>query len=149
MDKQAEELEEALEDAEVVRVGEGIQIIFDSAILFDVDSEVLKANSREDLEKLAGSLKEYPNTDVVIVGHTDSTGPEEYNQSLSERRAGSAASLLMASGISSSRITTLGKGELEPVDTNDTVTGRQANRRVEIAIFANEEYRESLEASEG
>lgn len=149
MDQQAEELEEALDDADVVRVGEGIQIVFDSAILFDVDSSTLKEQSRADLEKLAASLMEYQNTDVVIVGHTDATGSEEYNQTLSEKRAGSAADLLLAQGISVDRITTVGKGELEPIDSNETVAGRQANRRVEVAIFANEEYRESLENSEG
>lgn len=149
MDKQAEELEEQLEDADVVRVGEGIQIVFDSAILFDVDSSTLRGESRADLEKLANSLMEYPNTDLVVVGHTDATGSEDYNQSLSERRASSAADLLLAHGISFDRITTVGKGELEPIDSNETVSGRQANRRVEVAIFANEEYRESLESSEG
>ncbi|NND70757.1 MAG: OmpA family protein [Rhodothermales bacterium] len=147
MDQQAEELDESLEDAEIVRVGEGIQIVFDSAILFDVNSSDLKANSVSDLETLAASLKEYPNTDVVIVGHTDATGTEEYNQALSERRAGSAADQLIAAGVSPSRVTTVGKGEMEPVGDNATVDGRQSNRRVEVAIFANEEYRQSLEES--
>lgn len=149
MDNQAEELEEALDDAEIVRVGEGIQVTFDSAILFDVNSDALRDASRTDLEALAASLEAYPNTDIVVVGHTDATGTEEYNQSLSERRAMSAADLMIAAGISPSRVTTLGKGELEPVGDNESVDGRTANRRVEVAIFANEAYRESLENSEG
>jgi outer membrane protein OmpA-like peptidoglycan-associated protein len=145
MDKQAKELEEELENATVERVGEGIQVTFDSAILFDVDSSTLRSTSRNSLNSLASSLQEYPNTDLVIVGHTDATGSDEYNQRLSERRANAAADYLMGGGVGTTRITTLGRGEGEPVATNDTADGRQQNRRVEIAIYANEEYRESLE----
>lgn len=144
MDKQAEELEEDLEGAEVERVGEGIQITFDSAILFDFDSAELRSVARQNLSQLAASLQDYPNTEVLIVGHTDAVGSESYNQRLSENRASSAAQYLVSQGISRSRITTLGKGELEPVASNETDYGRQENRRVEVAIYASEEYRESL-----
>ncbi len=144
MDKQAADLEDDLEGAEIERVGEGIQITFDSGILFGFDSAELRPEARENLTTLAQSLNEYPQTDVVIIGHTDSKGTDVYNQGLSERRAGSASDYLMAQGISSSRITTMGKGESEPVADNETEAGRAQNRRVEIAIFASEEYREEV-----
>ncbi|NNE35715.1 MAG: OmpA family protein, partial [Rhodothermales bacterium] len=140
MDKQAKELEEELEDATIERVGEGIQITMDSAILFDFNSSELRSSSEESLAKLAASLLEYPNTDLVVIGHTDNSGSEEYNQRLSERRAQSAASVLFRSGVTESRVEVGGRGEMEPIDSNETNLGRQANRRVEIAIFANEEY---------
>ncbi len=144
MDKQAEELEDDLEGAEIERVGEGIQITFDSGILFDFDSADLRPEARENLTTLAQSLNEYPQTDVTIIGHTDSKGSDAYNQGLSERRAGSAADYLLAQGVDEGRITTLGKGETEPVADNETEAGRQENRRVEIAIYASEEYREEV-----
>lgn len=144
MDKQAAELERELEGAEVDRVGEGIAIRFDSGILFDFDSAELRPEARDNLRELARSLQQYPNTDAMIVGHTDSRGSDEYNLGLSQRRAESAAQYLVSQGISRSRLTTLGKGEREPVASNDTDYGRQQNRRVEVAIFASEAYREEL-----
>lgn len=144
MDKQAEELEDDLEGAQVERVGEGIQVTFDNAILFGFDSSELSTNARQNLGDLASSLQKYPNTDVVIVGHTDSKGTDDYNQRLSERRANSAAQYLLSQGIAPGRITTLGKGEAEPVASNDSDYGRAQNRRVEVAIFASEEYRDQL-----
>jgi outer membrane protein OmpA-like peptidoglycan-associated protein len=149
MDKQAEELEEELDNATIERVGEGIAITMDAAILFDFDSATIRANSREDLLELASSLQEYDNTDVLVVGHTDATGAETYNLALSERRAKSAASILTENGVTSDRVTMDGRGELEPIADNGTEEGRQANRRVTVAIFASEEYRQQLENSEG
>lgn len=84
MDKQAEELEEELEDAEVERIGEGIKITFDSGILFPFDSSQLTPGSRENVTELAETLKEYEDTNVLIEGHTDSKGPEEYNLGLTQ-----------------------------------------------------------------
>ncbi len=144
MDKQAAELEEELEGAEIERVGEGIQITFDSGILFDFDSSGLRPEARENLSTLATSLQEYPNTELTVVGHTDSRGSDAYNQALSEQRANSAVQYLINQGISRSRITMMGKGETEPVATNETEAGRQQNRRVEIAIYASDEYREEV-----
>ncbi|RMF57285.1 MAG: OmpA family protein [Bacteroidetes bacterium] len=149
MDRQAEELEQELEGAEVERVGEGIIITFDSAILFDVDESTLSGQAQRNLDELAESLARYPQTNVLIAGHTDSTGPEEYNLALSERRARSAAAYLIGRGIDPSRITTVGHGETMPVATNDTEAGRQQNRRVEIAIYASEEYREQAAGAGG
>lgn len=151
MDKQAEDLNDDLENGEVAKVknpetGEtaGLEITFDSALLFDFDSSTLRTNARNDLGDLSQSLQEYPNTNILIVGHTDSRGSNEYNQDLSERRAGSAASYLIDRGVTPDRLTTLGKGETEPVASNDTDYGRQQNRRVEVAIYASEEYREEV-----
>ena len=142
MDKQAEELAEDLEGAEVERVGEGIQITFDSAILFGFDSAEISEPAQMNLNNLAQSLEEYPGTELVIVGHTDAVGDEAYNQELSEERAGSAAAYLAQQGVPADRITTFGKGETEPVASNDTEFGQQQNRRVEMAIFASEELQE-------
>lgn len=149
MDQQAEDLEASLPDAEVERIGEGIRVTFDSGILFPFDSSELQSTARQNLSDLAGSLTEYPNTDVLIVGHTDSTGSDTYNQALSERRADSAASFLVDRGIPRDRIRSEGRGETEPVASNEDETGRQLNRRVEIAIFASEEYRSQLEEQYG
>lgn len=141
MDEQAEELEEDLPGAEVERVGEGIQVTFDSGILFDFDSYALRPEAREHLTNLAASLNEYPESELLIVGHTDSSGAEDYNQTLSENRAEAAGSYLMRIGVLPSRVRTMGLGETEPVGANDTEDGMQQNRRVEVAIFASEEYR--------
>ena len=146
MDKQAEELEAELEGAEVERVGEGIQVTFDSAILFEVNSYTIPAESQVNLGNLATSLIDYPNTEVIIAGHTDSSGPEDYNQQLSEQRADAAATILVKKGVPANRISIVGHGEIEPKASNDTAFGRQQNRRVEVAIFASEEYRNELEA---
>lgn len=144
MDQRAEELEGDLEGAEVERVGEGILVTFDSGILFDFDSSTLRAESRSNLRELYQTLVDYPETDILIAGHTDSVGDEDYNYRLSERRAQAAAEYLMSQGMDASRINLVGLGETEPVATNETAEGRAQNRRVEIAIYASEEYREQV-----
>ena len=146
MDQQAEELDD-IAGADVQRVGEGIVVTFDSGILFDYDSDALKANARANLSELAESLERHPDVDVLIVGHADATGSDEYNMNLSYRRANSAAQYLQAEGISSGRIETAGRGETEPVASNDTDAGRAENRRVEIAIFASEELQDEARAA--
>jgi outer membrane protein OmpA-like peptidoglycan-associated protein len=142
MDKKAEELDQELENAEVERVGEGIKVTFDSGLLFDFDSAALRTNAEQNLNEFANSMKDFEDTKILIVGHTDSKGSSSYNQDLSERRAQSAADYLMREGLTSNRLITVGKGESEPVATNETEAGRQKNRRVEVAIYANEEYRD-------
>lgn len=144
MDNQARDLDRDLEGAEVERVGEGIAVTFESGILFPFDSETLLPAGRSNLQDLARSLQNYPGTEVLIVGHTDATGSDSYNMALSQRRAESAASYLAAQGISRSRIRTQGRGEVEPIASNDSESGRQQNRRVEVAIFASEEYRSQI-----
>jgi outer membrane protein OmpA-like peptidoglycan-associated protein len=144
MDKQAQELAQNIPGATVERVGEGIQVTFASGLLFDFDSDRIRAEAGQNLRNLASSLDQYPNTDLLIVGHTDSDGTDTYNWNLSERRANSAASYLASQGVARSRVRTAGRGETEPVETNDTDAGRQKNRRVEVAIYASEAYRNQL-----
>lgn len=144
MDKQAKDLQEQLPNATVRRVGEGIEVTFDSGILFDVDSDVLRTASRENLSSLARSLDSYDGTDVLVVGHTDATGSDSYNQGLSERRANSARVYLLEQGVKPDRVEAVGRGESEPIASNDTAEGRQENRRVEIAIFASEAMQKEM-----
>lgn len=145
MDTKAEELDEELENAEVERVGEGIKVTFDSGILFDFDSSTLRDEARQNLGEFAESMKEFEETNILVVGHTDAKGPEEYNQKLSDRRAESATGYLVERGIDAGRLTSVGRGETEPVASNETAEGRQQNRRVEVAIYASEEYRERVQ----
>ena len=144
MDKQADELAQNIPGAKVERVGEGIHVTFASGLLFDFDSDRVRQAAATNLRNLASSLGEYPNTDLLIVGHTDSDGPDSYNWDLSERRARAAASYLAAQGVARTRLRTAGRGETEPVTSNETDAGRQQNRRVEVAIFASEAYRTQL-----
>lgn len=140
MDKQAKELEQ-IKGAKVERVGEGIQVTFDSGLLYDFDSDVVRSEAQVNLRELATSLEKYPGSDLLILGHTDEQGSDTYNQALSERRANAAAGYLRNQGVSGSRIATRGLGETEPVAPNETDAGRQANRRVEVSIFASKETR--------
>lgn len=147
MDRQAEELAGDL-DAQVERAGEGIVVRFANGILFDFDRAELRPEAREELAKLASSLQRYPNTDVLVIGHTDAVGSDDYNQALSERRAQSAVSFLAAQGVAAGRLRGVGRGESEPVASNDTDEGRQLNRRVEVVITASEAYRQQLTGQE-
>jgi outer membrane protein OmpA-like peptidoglycan-associated protein len=144
MDKQAQELAAQIPGATVQRVGEGIAVTFESGLLFPFNSAQLLPAGQQNLQNLANSLKEYPETEVMVVGHTDNVGSDSYNQTLSEQRATSAADVLASYGVPRDRIRTAGRGEGEPIATNDDEAGRQQNRRVEIAIFASEGYRERL-----
>lgn len=146
MDKQAKELEQ-IEGAKVERVGEGIQVTFDSGLLYDFDSDVVKSEAQTNLRALANSLDKYPGTELLILGHTDDQGAAAYNQALSERRANAAAGYLRDQGVSDFRIATRGLGETEPVAPNETDAGRQANRRVEVSIFASKATRAALKQS--
>jgi outer membrane protein OmpA-like peptidoglycan-associated protein len=141
MDKQAEELKRDLEGATVERVGEGILITFDSGLLFETNSSELQSMTKNNLNDLAGTLTKYDDTNVLIEGHTDNTGEEPYNQRLSERRAEAVQNYLVSQGVDGSRVTTRGYGEEQPVADNDTNTGRASNRRVEVAIYANEKMK--------
>ena len=138
MDKQARELEQNIQGAKVERVGEGINVTFESGLLYDYDSYVVRDDAKTNLRSLASSLGNYADSDLLIVGHTDDRGADAYNQTLSEQRAQAAADYLVSQGVARSRIRTMGRGESEPVAPNDNDVGRQANRRVEVAIFASE-----------
>lgn len=141
MDKQAEEIRRDLKNAKVERVGEGIKITFSSGILFDVNSHVLRSEARQNVNDLARILQKYEDTHILVEGHTDSTGSDRYNNSLSENRASSVSFQLKHQGVVPSRISTYGYGESQPVAQNGTVSGRQQNRRVEIAIYANDKLK--------
>lgn len=144
MDKQAEEIRRKVPDAEVIHNEgeEGIVVNFSSKVLFGFDQSDLTDASKSSIRELAGVLRDYPNTDVMIQGHTDSKGSASYNQALSERRAESVAGYLRQQDIRSQRITVVGFGENQPIASNDTEEGRAQNRRVTFVITANEKMRE-------
>ncbi len=144
MDQQAEELRAEIPGATVQRVGEGIVVTFGSGLLFPFNSTDLLPAGRDNLRNLAESLAENPETEVLIVGHTDAVGSDSYNQTLSENRAASAANILSSYGVPRDRIRTAGRGETEPIAENESEAGQAQNRRVEVAIFASEEYRERM-----
>ena len=141
MDQQAKELDQNIAGARVERVGEGIQVTFESGLLYDFDSDVVKPAAQTNLRELARSLTKYPDSELLIVGHTDSKGEDAYNMRLSERRAAAAMNFLAQQGVDRSRIRVSGRGEEEPVAANDSEAGQQQNRRVEVAIYANETAR--------
>jgi outer membrane protein OmpA-like peptidoglycan-associated protein len=144
MDQQAKELSQNINGATVERVGEGIQVTFASGLLFAFDSDSIQTAAGTNLRELASSLQKYPDSQLLIVGHTDNVGDATYNQRLSERRSNSAAAYLAAQDVARTRLAATGKGESEPVTTNETDAGRQKNRRVEVAIYASEAYRNRL-----
>lgn len=145
MDKQTEELQKDLEGAEVERVGEGIKITFDSGLLFGFDSSNLTEASKKNIENLAKTLNEYDDTEILIEGHTDNKGADDYNQKLSEERAASVVNQLTARNVPNRRFTIVGHGEAMPVATNETDEGRKQNRRVEVAIYANKKLKKAAE----
>ena len=150
MDQQAQELDAALPPGTTVqRVGEGIAVSFESGLLYPFNSTDLLPAGRSNLQALAASLSKYPDTEVLIVGHTDDVGSDSYNQGLSVQRAEAAAAVLAAAGVPRNRIQTAGRGESEPIAANTDEAGRQQNRRVEVAIFASEEYRNAVMRQNG
>ena len=146
MDQQAKELQRDIPGATVSRVGEGIAVTFASGILYPFNSTEILPAGKENLQSLANSLEKYPNSDVLIVGHTDSVGTDAYNLDLSQRRAQAASAYLQSLGVPASRLHAVGKGESEPIQPNDTDAGRAQNRRVEIAIYASEAYRNQVKS---
>jgi outer membrane protein OmpA-like peptidoglycan-associated protein len=148
MDQQAKEIQEQVAGATVERVGEGIQVTFASGRLYDFDAERLRPEGERNLRHLATTLERYRDTDLLIVGHTDSVRSEAYNQALSERRARSVSEFLVTQGVVVGRLHAAGRGEMEPLGTNATATGRQTNRRVEVAIYASASYRNELKGQQ-
>jgi len=138
MDKQAEQIENSVPGAKVERVGEGIVVDFEEKILFGYDQSDLNSSAEANLDKLVNVLKEYPDTNIEVQGHTDSQGSESYNESLSQRRATSVSNYLRNKGVASARLTTKGYGESAPVAGNETEEERAQNRRVTFLISANE-----------
>ncbi len=145
MDKQAAEMEKEVPGAKVERVGEGIVIEFSGKVLFGFDQSNLTAEAVNNLKSLTTILNKYPDTDIVIQGHTDSKGSTSYNQTLSEKRANSVVNYLRTQNIASARLKTVGYGETMPKYSNDTEEGRAQNRRVEFLITANEKMKEDAQ----
>jgi len=139
MDKQARQISESLPGAKVERVGEGIKLVLgENSIRFDTNKSSLTPTAKANLNKLVNVFTEYPDTNIQIYGYTDNTGSEAYNLTLSEQRSSSVKEYLIAKGLHSSRFSTSGFGEADPIATNETADGRTQNRRVEFAITANE-----------
>jgi outer membrane protein OmpA-like peptidoglycan-associated protein len=149
MDRQAREIELTVPGATVERVGEGIQVTFESGLLYDFDSDAVKPTARQNLAQLATSLEKYPKSDLLILGHTDSVGTDAYNKGLSVRRADAAAEYLVSRGVDRSRIGTGGLGEEEPIAANAEDAGRRRNRRVEVAIYASKKLQEEARRQAG
>ena len=148
MDKQAAKIDQDLEGATVERVGEGILITFDSGILFDIDSYVLKPATQTNAKKLAVTLNKYDDTEIHVLGHTDNTGTDDYNMTLSKKRAAAVEDYLIDLDVAGSRLSKMGLGETDPIATNETVEGRALNRRVEITIVANEKLKKAAKRGE-
>jgi len=152
MDRQAERIEDEVPGAEVTRVGEGINVTFDeeSGVYFDLNKSDIKGPSAVTLGRLAGIFKEYPKSNILIEGHTDSSGADDYNLNLSRQRAQAVTDYLIAQGIDAGRFTTKWYGEAQPRFDNSTPDGRSKNRRVELGIVASEALKqEAIQQTKG
>jgi outer membrane protein OmpA-like peptidoglycan-associated protein len=149
MDKQAEEIAKEMGDAEVIREGEGIVIKFKEKVLFGYDRSDLNATAKTNLDKLKNILVKYPETNITVIGHTDSKGSDSYNQTLSESRATAVTNYASQNGIDKARLTAIGKGESDPIATNDTEEGSASNRRVEFVITANDKMKADAKTEAG
>lgn len=149
MDKQAEAIRTAVPGAVVTRVGEGINVTFDanSGIHFGSDKATIDETTKTTLTKLAAIFKQYPDSNIIIEGHTDSDGSEAHNLKLSEKRAITVSSYLQGLGIPEIRFTTKWYGEVQPKYSNDTAEGKSKNRRVELAVIANETLKKEAKAA--
>jgi outer membrane protein OmpA-like peptidoglycan-associated protein len=136
LDRQERDLEASLAGtgAEVERQGDQLLVTMPSQVTFATDSAQIQPQFYNALNSVAQTLQQYPSSYVDIVGHTDNTGEDAYNQQLSDTRARAVADYLISRGVNPARIAAYGQGESQPVASNDTETGRQANRRVEVVI---------------
>ncbi len=136
LDEQQRKLEQDLRGsgARIINTGDQLIVQLPQAILFDVDSTVVKSNSVSDIAAIADNLQEYPNSTVQVLGHTDNTGAASYNRQLSRERAQAVKNILVGNGVRGSRVRVRGLGETQPIATNSTAEGRAQNRRVEIVI---------------
>ncbi|MFO7370552.1 MAG: OmpA family protein [Bacteroidales bacterium] len=149
MDKQAEELKNEVPDANVERVGEGIIVELSDKVLFEFGKSDLTAASKQSLDKIIVVFNKYPDTNVEIQGHTDSKGSNDFNMTLSVKRATTVVDYLKSKGITSERLTVKGFGEEVPKYDNGTEEGRAQNRRVEFLITANEKMKAEAEKQAG
>jgi outer membrane protein OmpA-like peptidoglycan-associated protein len=151
MDKQAQKIEEEIPGAQVERVDDGIVVTFDekSGVYFDTEKYNINSTSQTTLNKLIGVFKEYPDTNILVVGHTDSQGSEDYNMTLSKNRAYAVTNYLSQNGISNGRLTTNWFGETQPMYDNTTAEGRAKNRRVNVAILPNQKMIQDAKTQAG
>ncbi|HTI87580.1 MAG TPA: OmpA family protein [Alphaproteobacteria bacterium] len=149
MDQKAKEIQAKVPGAIVTREGEGLVVTFASGLLFDFDSDRLRAESRRNLDSLATSLASFGDSKLLLVGHTDSVGTASYNLDLSQRRAGAVADYLISRGVPAARLATSGRGETDPVAPNDTDADRQLNRRVEVVVTAGDKMKAQAKAQAG
>ena len=149
MDQKAKEIQAKVPGAIVTREGEGLVVTFASGLLFDFDSDQLRAESRRNLDSLAKSLASFGDSKLLLVGHTDSVGTASYNLGLSQRRAGAVAEYLTTRGVPASRLATSGRGETDPIASNDTDADRQLNRRVEVVVTAGDKMKAQAKAQAG
>lgn len=149
MDQKAKEIQAKVPGAIVTREGEGLVVTFASGLLFDFDSDKLRAESRRNLDSLAKSLASFGDSKLLLVGHTDSVGTASYNLNLSQKRAAAVADYLIARGVPAVRLATSGRGETDPVAPNDTDADRQLNRRVEVVVTAGDKMKAQAKAQAG
>lgn len=138
MDEQARELEQAVPTAEVNRVEEGINMTFQSGLMFPLNSAQISPEYQDDLAAAAAVFNKYPDTYILVEGHTDDTGTDEINVPLSERRARAVSAFLVQQGVAQGRLEETWYGSSQPKYPNDSAENRSKNRRVELAIYANE-----------
>lgn len=149
MDKQAREIENTIAGAEVEKVDEAILVKFDSGILFDFNKSTLKSEAKTNIAKLVETLNKEPNTDILVIGHTDNVGTLAANDKVSSDRAKSVRDYAVSQGLSAGRIATEGKNYSEPIASNDTEAGRAQNRRVEIVITASKKMQDEARREVG
>ncbi len=151
MDKQAQKIEEEIPGAQVERVDDGIVVTFDetSGVYFDTNKYNINSASQNTLNKLIGVFKEFPDTNILVVGHTDSAGADDYNMTLSKNRAYAVTNYLTQQTVNTARLTTNWFGETQPIHDNATAEGRAKNRRVNVAILPNEKMIEEAKQQVG
>ena len=139
LDRQAADLRSQIGNGQVTvtNTGSSLVVTMPQDILFATDSDRVRPDLQRSLGAVASNLQQYPDSHVVVVGHTDNTGTAAHNLDLSQRRAGAVAGVLIGGGVAPGRITAVGRGESQPVATNLTSAGRALNRRVEIIIQPN------------
>src|SRR5205809_6766028 len=145
MDKQAKEIKQEIPDAQVQRVGEGINVTFNSGLLFKINSSLLSDSAQINLDKIAEIFNKYPETNILVEGHTDDTGSDAYNMQLSEKRAEAVSGYLISKGVAQNRFTVKWYGESQPKYPNDNEADRALNRRVELGVMANEDMKKDAQ----
>lgn len=145
MDKQAKAIKQAVPDAQVERVGEGINMTFNSGLLFKINSSALSDSAKFNLDRIATVFNNYPETIILVEGHTDNTGTVQYNIDLSKQRATMVTEYLISRGVAKDRFDVKWYGQDQPKYPNDTDANRKLNRRVEVGVMANSKLKQQAE----